>query len=177
MLALARADTAPNFDTTAEAVDLSALAETSTREWWADARARGIDLGLEQEAVPQWVLGQAPLLKEALSNLLHNALRFTPRGGQVTVRVARVGEQTGLSVIDDGPGIPHDERHRAGERFFRASNATQPGTGLGLAIVRSIAERHHGSLALADGPGGRGLAATMLLPELSKTAMPGAIDG
>jgi len=166
MLALARADSAPSFATAGEAVDLAALAEAGAREWWTEARARGIDLGLEQPVAPLWVQAQPALLKEALSNLLHNALRFTPRGGQVTVRVAAAGDRASLGVFDDGPGIPHGEQHRAGERFFRASNATQPGTGLGLAIVRSIAERHGGSLTLADGPGGRGLSATMLLPLL-----------
>ncbi len=172
MLALARADSAPSFDVAGEAVDLSALAEAGTREWWTEARARGIDLGLEQAATPLWVLAQPSLLREALSNLLHNALRFTPRGGQVTVRVAALADRASLSVVDDGPGIPQDEQRRAGERFFRASNATQPGTGLGLAIVRSIAERHRGSLTLADGRGGRGLAATMLLPLLRTGAIP-----
>ncbi len=54
-----------------------------------------------------------------------------------------------LAVIDDGPGIPDDERHRAGERFFRGRNQAQPGSGLGLAIVRSIAERHGGGLRSA----------------------------
>ncbi len=163
MLALARADSAqlPN-----ETVDLSALAEAATRENWAEARSRGIDLGLDAPGEPCRVSAQPPLLKEALSNLLHNALRYTPSGGQVTVRVAAEDDEVRLSVLDNGPGIPPDERERAGERFFRASNATQPGTGLGLAIVRSIAVRHGGRLELAAGANGRGLSASIVLPRL-----------
>lgn len=168
MLALARADTAPSIESGGEAIDLAALAERATREWWAEARTRGIDLGLERADAPLRVTAQPALLKEALSNLLHNALRYTPRGGQVTVRVAPAGEWVRLSVIDNGPGIPRDERARAGERFFRATNATAPGTGLGLAIVRSIAERHGGSMELADGRDGRGLEASMLLPRVAQ---------
>jgi two-component system sensor histidine kinase TctE len=163
MLALARAD---SVELAAESVDLCALAATVTREWWPEARARGIDLGLETPDRPLTVRAQASLLKEALSNLLHNALRYTPRDGQVTVRVETAADRHArLTVVDTGPGIPSDERDRASERFFRASNAALPGTGLGLAIVRSIAERHGGQLELAEGPGGRGLAASILLPQ------------
>ncbi len=161
MLALARAD---STELTGEALDLAALAEAATREHWAEARSRGIDLGLETAGAPCPVSVQPTLLKEALSNLLHNALRYTPRDGQVTVRVASEGDWARLSVVDNGPGIPPTERARAGERFFRASNATLPGTGLGLAIVRSIAARHGGRLELTEGAEGRGLTASIVLP-------------
>jgi two-component system sensor histidine kinase TctE len=167
MLALARADSA---ELAAEPVDLMALATDLTREGWAEARTRGIDLGLESDDAPLWVLGQAGLLKEALSNLLHNALRYTPRGGQVTVRLAAAAESARLSVVDNGAGIPHDEMPRASQRFFRARNATQPGTGLGLAIVRSIAERHGGRLELEHSAGGQGLTATLVLPRPHRDA-------
>jgi two-component system, OmpR family, sensor histidine kinase TctE len=161
MLALARADSA---DVAPEAVDLEALAQTVTRQWWAEARASGVDLGLDAAPGPVHVMAQPALLKEALSNLLHNAIRYTPRGGQVTVRVLSTGAQGQLAVVDDGPGMPADELARAGERFFRGSQVQLPGSGLGLAIVRSVAERLGGTLRLAAGDGGRGLAATIALP-------------
>jgi two-component system sensor histidine kinase TctE len=167
MLALARADSA---ELASEPVDLSALAAAAVRKHWAESRGRGIDLGLESADVRCHVAAQPTLLNEALSNLLHNALRYTPRGGQVTLRVAAEGDRVRLSVIDSGPGIPSAERDRAGERFFRASNATQPGTGLGLAIVRSIAERHGGRLELSEGADGRGLTASIVLPLLPASA-------
>lgn len=161
MLALARADSA---DLMPESLDLAALAEAVTRAWWSDAHARGVDLGLENSAGTVLVAAHAGLLREALANLLHNAVRYTPRGGHVTVRVAIQGHQARLTVMDDGPGIPEAELARAGQRFFRGSNASQPGSGLGLAIVRSIAERHGGTLEVGRGLAGRGLAVSMVLP-------------
>jgi two-component system sensor histidine kinase TctE len=163
MLALARADSV-EFDP--ELVELTALVEGVTRQWWAQAREQGIDLGFEPSAERLPVKAQPALLKEALANLLHNAIRYTPHGGQVTVRIGREGSAAVLAVLDDGPGMPPGERARAGERFFRGSNASLPGTGLGLAIVRSIAERHGGQLRLNTGPNERGLSVALVLPLL-----------
>ena len=143
-------------------LDLAAFSEEVTRAWWPKARARTIDLGFESTVVT--VVAHPGLLKQALGNLLHNAMRYTPAGGTVTVRISVQGDKARLSVIDDGPGIPEPERHRAGERFFRGSNTSQAGSGLGLAIVRSIAERHGGSMAVDSGVNGCGLAVSMLLP-------------
>ena len=163
MLTLARAD---SVEIVPEPVELNALAQEVTRQWWAEARAGGIDLGLEAGRDAARVLAQPALLKEALSNLLHNAIRYTPRGGRVTVKVRSERATACIEVVDDGPGIRPDELARAGERFFRGSNVRQPGTGLGLAIVKSIAERLGGELLLAPGPGDRGLRATIALPAL-----------
>jgi two-component system sensor histidine kinase TctE len=69
-----------------------------------------------------------------------------------------------ITVVDNGPGMPMQERTQAGNRFFRGSNASQPGTGLGLAIVRSIAERHGGELRLNSGANGQGFVASIVLP-------------
>ncbi|WP_157270005.1 sensor histidine kinase [Azohydromonas aeria] len=167
MLMLARADSA---ELRLEPLDLVDFAAGVTRAWWPQARDQGIDLGFEAPEGPAGaeepivVAAQGGLLKEALSNLLDNAIRYTPGGGHVTVRVSLQPPQARLAVVDDGPGIPRDERGRAGERFFRASNATQSGSGIGLAIVRSIAERHGGRLEIGDGAAGRGLEVALLLP-------------
>ena len=161
MLALARTDSA---EIVPEPVELNRLAQAVTRDWWSEARAAGIDLGIESSPAETPALAQPALLKEALSNLLHNAIRYTPADGQVTVRVGSAASRVWIEVVDDGPGIPPAELARAGERFFRGSNVQQPGTGLGLAIVRSIAERLGGGLRLAAGPGGRGLSASIELP-------------
>ncbi len=161
MLALARTD---STEITPEPVDATRLAEGLTRQWWSEARDAGVDLGLEAPDPALWVMAHPGLLKEALSNLLHNAIRYTPRGGQVTVRLGQGDQLASITVVDDGPGIPPDELARAGERFFRGSNTNVAGTGLGLAIVRAIAERLGGHLKLAPGEAGRGLAATIGLP-------------
>ncbi len=164
MLALARVD---GGAVELAPVDLVALVTEVTRQWWQEARGNGVDLGLEPPAAPIWVLAQASLLKEALSNLLHNAVRYTPRGGQVTVRLAVDAQRVAVQVVDSGPGMSPEELQRAGERFFRGSRVRQPGTGLGLAIVKSIAEGHGGQLRMAPAPGGRGLSASIELPRLS----------
>jgi two-component system sensor histidine kinase TctE len=170
MLALARADSAElNF----EPLDAVRFAGEVTRGWWAEARERGIDLGLDASSgTSLCVNGHAALLKEALGNLLHNAIRYTPRDGHVTVRISAHDGRVRLAVVDDGPGIPDDERHRAGERFFRGRNAGAPGSGIGLAIVRSIAERHGGSLEIRRGEGAHGLEAAIVLPLLEALDSP-----
>ena len=168
MLALARADSADAVDGEAEGVDLQELAQALTRRWWNEARDRGVDLGYEaapdlQPATARaWA--QPGLLREAVSNLLHNAIRYTPRGSQVTVWVSATDTEVAIGVLDDGRGMAPAELARAGERFFRGSGVQQPGSGLGLAIVKSIAERFGGSLQLAAGPEGRGLNARIVLP-------------
>lgn len=161
MLALARTDAA---DLAREYFDLVALATASTREWWSAARDSGIDLGFQADSDRLEVCAHKGLLREALSNLLHNALRYTPSGGRVTVAVRRSGSRAVIDVIDTGPGIPIDEIARAGERFFRASNASLPGSGLGLAIVSSIAQRHGGAMRLTPGPLGQGLVVSIEVP-------------
>ena len=172
MLALARADSAEGAEVVAETVDLNALAQELTRKWWSEARERGIDLGFEPAAQPLHTRAQPALLKEALSNLLHNALRYTPRGGQVTVCVTPLEAQAAVTVVDTGPGVAAQEMARLGERFFRGGNGRLPGTGLGLAIVKSVVERHGGHLQMAAGPEGRGLSVAMLLPRLDDSGFP-----
>jgi two-component system sensor histidine kinase TctE len=170
MLTLARADSA-KLETTP--LDLVAFAGEVARAWWAEAEQRGIDLGLDTDLDTLVLPAHAGLLREALANLLHNALRYTPRGGHVTVRVDAGPGEARIAVIDDGPGIPPAERARAGERFFRASNATQPGSGLGLAIARSIAARHGGRLAIDGKPAGPGLVVTIVLPRRGSATVQG----
>ena len=161
MLSLARTDAA---ELELEPVDLVALATAVTRQWWAAARDNGVDLGFESDLDRLDFLAHRSLLTEALANLLHNAIRYTPRDGRVTVRVRRAREGAVIDVADTGPGIPADELPRAGERFFRASNMTLPGSGLGLAIVRSIAERHGGGMRTATSLDGQGLTVSIELP-------------
>lgn len=161
MLALARADSA---ELDAAPLDLNALAEALAREWWSAARERQVDLGFEPAPGEVRVRASEGLLHEALANLLHNAVTYAPPGGHVTVKVACEGDQARVEVLDDGPGIPAAERARAGERFFRASNASASGSGLGLAIVRSVAQRLGGALQVDAGPQGRGCRVAIRLP-------------
>ena len=174
MLTLARADTA---QVEMAPLALDRLAERCARESWPLAREQGIDLGVEREPGDIVVLGHEGQLREALLNLLHNALRYTPRGGRVTLQIGVDGPAALIRVVDDGPGIPADERPRAGERFFRGSNVDLPGSGLGLAIVRAIARRHCGDMEVAAArldAGGleRGTAVTLRLPLQAPAVFP-----
>ena len=99
------------------------------------------------------VSGDRDLLAVALRNLLDNAVRYTPAGGEITLRIA-AEQGLALSVRDDGPGVPADELAHLTERFFRANPGQAEGSGLGLAIVSRIAELHCAHLSLANAPSG-----------------------
>jgi two-component system sensor histidine kinase TctE len=147
LLALARAE--PGARGEAVALDLKAIAGAEAEAWVRGALARDIDLGFELEPAP--VRGDAFLLREALANLVHNALQYTQPGGHITVRTGKRGGRSFVEVEDDGPGIPAGERAHVLERFYRLPGTPGTGSGLGLAIVRDIAAGHGASLELGDG--------------------------
>lgn len=161
MLALARVDSAGIHS---ESTNIAPIVEQLTRAWWQSAREKGIDLGYESEISNLIVDVQPGMLKEAITNLLHNAISYTPLGGHITVRLSRNATQARISVIDDGPGISEQDLAHVGERFFKTTLSTQTSTGLGLAITRSIAERHGGMLELGVGDRWQGLSASIVLP-------------
>jgi two-component system sensor histidine kinase TctE len=108
------------------------------------------------------VRGIALLLREALVNLIDNAIRYAGRDATVTVRVRPAADAVLMEVEDNGPGLPESEREHVFERFVRATQCGN-GCGLGLAIVREIVQRHAGQVALhAVQP--RGLLARVQLP-------------
>src|SRR5262249_17858550 len=115
LLSLARAEPGAERARTAERLDLARLARHTTTA----LAQRDIDLGYDSPSAGARVEGDSFLLKEMLNNLLDNAVRYTHRGGQVTVRVTPNTTNVVLSVEDNGPGIPVGERERAFERFHR----------------------------------------------------------
>jgi two-component system sensor histidine kinase TctE len=138
LLMLARTETQARR----EPLDLAALAREVAREWTPRALAAGMDLGYEGEEHLA-MQGDALQLREALSNLIDNALRYTPRGSTITLRVQRQADGARLAVEDNGPGLNSDDIAHVFQRFWRGSQ--QPGgCGLGLAIVQEIARRHGG---------------------------------
>jgi signal transduction histidine kinase len=96
------------------------------------------------------VSGAEPELRSLIANLVDNALRYAPRGTEVTVSVRSEGDAVELQVLDSGPGIPADYRARVFERFQRIPGDATQGSGVGLHIVSKIVERHSGSIALED---------------------------
>ncbi|MET0210956.1 MAG: ATP-binding protein, partial [Burkholderiaceae bacterium] len=123
-----------------------------------------VDLGYDgdEPVTAVEVMGIGLLLREALVNLVDNALRYAGRGASVTVQVRRSGDQAVLMVSDNGPGIPPALREKVFERFFRATYEGN-GCGLGLAIVKEIVERHGGQIAL-DSAEPQGLRVCIRLP-------------
>ena len=160
LLALARAE--PGARSSAAEVNLKAIAEAEADAWVHQALARDVDLGFELDWSP--VQGDAFLLREALANLVHNALEYSQRGGHVTVRTGRANGHAFLEVEDDGPGIPSNERERVLERFYRVPGTTGTGSGLGLAIVREIAAGHGANIVITDGVSNKGCRVAITFP-------------
>jgi two-component system, OmpR family, sensor histidine kinase TctE len=155
LLALARADPEAASAIEFKPVDLTALTRSVGEEWVRRALERDIDFGLAVPDHPVLVKGDARLLSEVLSNLIDNALRYGNPGGHVTLMV-ETGETTRLSVQDDGPGIPPEERTRIFERFYRLQNSDSDGCGLGLSIVDEIARLHNATVEVTSGANDRG---------------------
>ncbi len=110
---------------------------------------------LAADAAP--VLGDRQLLFEMLTNLVDNAIKFAPLHGHVQLRVAHEAEGISISVADDGPGIPPDERNAVLRRFYRSDQSRHTrGTGLGFSLVAAIVRLHGFRMAIEDGPGNRG---------------------
>jgi len=146
-------------------VDLSALAREVIGELALLAQVKGIDLGLNANSTPP-LKGDPDALRSLVSNLVDNALRYTPIGGRVDVNVGTSGDGgVGLTVSDNGPGISLADRDRVFDRFYRGQAAlgrhNAQGSGLGLAIVKSVAERHGAEVVLGDGLDGTGLSVSV----------------
>ncbi len=165
LLALTRAEPEAAAALPMVPLDLAALAAEVAAEQVPRALQAGIDLGAEESAGPVLVQGHATLLREAIANLVDNAIRYAGRGAEVTVAVQASGPWAVLQVTDNGPGLPPDlpDAHEAiFGRFFRATHEGS-GCGLGLAIVREIAMRH-GGRATAEPVAPQGLRVRLTLP-------------
>ncbi|MDA8329081.1 MAG: ATP-binding protein [Betaproteobacteria bacterium] len=141
-------------------VDLSILVQEAVQDLMplAEAHHTGLQLDVQPHVL---VLGRQTDLRTLISNLVDNAIRYTPDAGQVRISVTREAGQAVLRVIDQGSGIPAHERERVFDRFYRREGTEATGSGLGLAIVRNIADAHHAVLALSDNMNGPGLVVTV----------------
>jgi two-component system sensor histidine kinase TctE len=155
LLILARAEASHEKLHHVVPLDLNLLARSVTEDWVVRAMTKRIDLGFEDCGRPLMVKGVPLLLRELLTNLVDNAIKYTPAGGHVTVRAH--GNQLALiEVEDDGIGIPIEERSSIFERFYRVLGTDAEGSGLGLPIAAEIAELHQAKIDLLTGSGGRG---------------------
>ena len=161
LLLFARSEPSTAATQTFQTVALDQLTEDSASIFIDRALAKDIDLGYEISGIE--IQGINWMLREALGNLIDNAINYTPSGGSITVRCGTRDGHPFLSVDDSGPGIPLEERDKVFGRFYRISDTKAEGCGLGLAIVKEIAELHGVEIRLGDSELG-GLAISLHFP-------------
>jgi two-component system heavy metal sensor histidine kinase CusS len=145
-------------------VSLAEVAKAAASWVSREATRRHVELAIDSDGSS--VLGHAIDLERLLRNLLDNAVRHSPEGGHVRVEARSEGDMVHVSVSDEGPGVPPEERDRVFDPFFRAASERRrdDGSGLGLAIVREIARVHGGDVSVEAGPGGKGARFRASLP-------------
>jgi two-component system sensor histidine kinase TctE len=159
-------------------VSLAAVARRVGLELALPAVQKGIDLALEaDDGDDTTVPGQELLLHELVSNLVDNAIRYTPAGGSVLLQIGRDDTGVVLAVSDSGPGIAPEDADKVFTPFYRAQStleANPGGTGLGLAIVRDIAHLHGATVTLGRADGGQGLRVTVTFSQRPQSLTPQA---
>ncbi|TXN27503.1 ATP-binding protein [Methylobacterium sp. WL19] len=136
-------------------VDLGVVVSEAAELFEPLAEEKGIVLALDVDSTMPTIEGDRSLIFEAVSNLLDNAIKFTPVNGQVRVGLGRREDLSVVSVEDSGPGIPVVEREQVFRRFYRSERARQTqGNGLGLGLVAAIAKLHGFALVVTEGAGG-----------------------
>ena len=144
-------------------VDGAALVRSTARRFAQQAERAGLALRIDVPEDPVALLGDEDQLERALGNLVANAIKFTPSGGQITLIAGAADGEVRLSVADTGIGIEPEQQGRVFERFYKADRGRGSGTGLGLAIVKHIARAHGGDVSLESRPG-HGSTFTIRLP-------------
>jgi two-component system sensor histidine kinase TctE len=162
LLALARADPMVNIATKNQTVALDSIAGDVVARFFDRALQANLDLGIDVK--PASILADPSLIDDLLSNLIDNALKYTPSGGSVTVSVGQRNGKAYLGIEDTGPGIPEEDRQRVRQRFYRLPNSPGHGSGLGLAIVDEIAKVYGASLTLGPGANDRGTKVNIQFP-------------
>ena len=146
-------------------VDLARLAEASAERLRLFAERGGVRIGVDADPATPIVRGEEQRIGQVLVNLVHNAVKFSPDGGEVTIRVRQAGDGARVEVVDHGIGIARADRARVFERFYKADRARARGggTGLGLAISRHIVAAHGGTIGV-ESEEGRGSTFWFVLP-------------
>lgn len=167
LLSLARAEATSEQAGRFAQLDLREIARDVAMAWADRALEKSIDLSYEEMPHPIVVFGSAFLLHEMLANLLDNAVKYTPRGGLVSMHLLIRDEAPlycEVVVEDSGAGIPESERERVFERFYRALGAGGEGSGLGLAIVKEVVDLHGGRIKIRTPPAGGGTLIVVRIP-------------
>lgn len=164
LLSLSHAEASRGANLPRQSVNLLELAQQVQAELSVLADDKGIDLGLDPASADVNVMTHPTLLHALLFNLVDNAVRYTPRGGNVTLLVGHAGTQASVRVDDTGPGIPAEVRPHVFERFSRGNTSDNGGFGLGLAIVSEAAKACGAKVELLGRPDQAGLSALVQLP-------------
>ena len=148
-------------------VDLREVTREAVDAVRSHAESRGLEVVAEVDGAPLQVDGDPARLQQVQVNLLNNAIKYTPKGGHITVRVAREGERAVVRVRDDGVGIPSDMLDSVFEMFVqshRTLDRADGGLGVGLTLVRALVELHGGSVAAFSEGTGKGSEFVVSLP-------------
>jgi heavy metal sensor kinase len=179
LLTLSRAETEP-AELDRESVNPFELAEDVASQLGVLAEEKDQSILVERVGMPLW-LGDRLVLRQALINLVDNAIKYSPRGGRIKIRVAESPEGPALEVSDTGPGIPETFRDRIFERFYRIDRLPSPngkGAGLGLSIARWAVEVNGGQLTLEQaGPHGSTFKITLPQPPPGTASLPSSRAG
>ena len=164
LLELSAIESLKRLETTAE-LDLAAILESAVKQAGPLAEVAKVAICQQPVAGPVKMRGDAFILRAAVTNLLENAVDFSPPGGEVEVALTARDGRAEITILDHGPGIPEFARERVFERFYslRHHTAGRKGTGLGLTLVGEAAGLHGGGITLEDAPGG-GTLARLTLP-------------
>jgi len=146
-------------------VNLQQLAQEVTSDWVSIALHKNIDLGFASEVKTALILGSEVLLRELMNNLIDNAIRYTPTGGNITVGIRQEGPKLIFYVQDSGTGITAENQPLIFERFYRVLGTQQEGCGLGLTIVQEIAERHKAKVSVVSEGEDKGTLFLVTFPE------------
>jgi len=164
---------AAGFSLVRQPVDLRLLLEGAAREFAGPYEDEEVRLATELADVA--VEADPTRIRQVVTNLLSNALRFTPPGGEVRLSLALEGAAAVIAVSDTGPGVAPDELPHVFDRFFRGRGARAGGSGIGLTVARELVLAHGGELEVASEPG-RGTTFTVRLPEASSRPRPAFTD-
>ena len=165
LLLLSRAETGDAM-LTREDVNLTSLVEDVVAQLEVLAEEKQQSIGIESSTAVHWT-GDRLVLRQALINLVDNAIKYTQSGGRIVIRVAELGKNKAIDVVDNGPGIPEELRSRVFDRFYRVDKSRSRengGTGLGLAIAKSAVEVQGGTLSLEPSGGPAGSVFRITLP-------------
>jgi signal transduction histidine kinase/CheY-like chemotaxis protein len=163
-----------------ERVDLRQVVDAALEGTQPFVDAAQLEVRVDRPDQPVWVVGDASRLAQVISNLVHNAAKYTPKGGRIRISLQREGSEAVVRVIDNGAGIPHDMLEQVFEMFTqirRARERAPEGLGIGLSLVRRLVDLHGGRVSAQSAGVGAGSTFTARLPAVDDATTRAVING